>query len=108
MLSFTVSDVDDDILTVTINYNKQFNLVEVGASNYSVTLKSTLDRETQSRYDLQITISDGTVTEVYVFAVESKEMSIFVTAFRRFFGEGHGFVGLNSINKKIILFSYML
>lgn len=66
MFRFTVHDEDGDPLTVNINYNKQFDLVELRTNNYSLVLKDTLDRETKSRYDLQITISDGVQTVVCI------------------------------------------
>ncbi|XP_067938174.1 cadherin-23-like [Watersipora subatra] len=78
VFQFSVSDVDDDPLTVIINYNKQFNLVINSPSNYSVTLKDTIDRETMSRYDLQVTISDGTVQESVDVRIRVEDVNDFV------------------------------
>lgn len=59
VLRFNVSDVDGDALTVTITHDKVFQLDEYQTNLYRVLLKDTLDRETNSRYTLQITVSDG-------------------------------------------------
>lgn len=67
VFNFIVDDSDGDPLTVTINHDKKFLLTEVSSNNYKVTLKEKLDRETTSRYNLQVTISDGTSTTVSQF-----------------------------------------
>lgn len=67
-------DTDDDPLTVSIDYIKKFDVRTLGHSNYSVVLKDTLDRETQSRYPLQITINDGTVIEVSQVNIAKRDL----------------------------------
>lgn len=64
VLTFKVTSQEDSPITVTTNYNKQFALVDDTFGNYTVVLKDSLDRETVSRYDLIITIYDGTDTQV--------------------------------------------
>ena len=59
LFTFVVSDQDGDALTVTLTHEKNFELEESSPNNYRVLLKDRLDRETNSRYNLQITISDG-------------------------------------------------
>lgn len=61
MFSFSVSDPENDPLSVSINHDKKFYLEEETTTrgSYTVKLKERLDRETENRYALVITIDDS-------------------------------------------------
>lgn len=59
MFNFTVSDPEDDPLTVTINFDSQFQLSMQPGGLYIVRLKQLLDRETENRYAIKVSIDDS-------------------------------------------------
>lgn len=61
VFSFSVSDPENDPLSVSINHDKKFYLEQQqgDAGSYKVRLKERLDRETENRYTLVITIDDS-------------------------------------------------
>jgi len=59
VFSFTVSDADDDPLSVGINYDNQFELRETIYNGYTLLVRESLDREKENRYKIIITIDDS-------------------------------------------------